>query len=54
MFLNESSVVASDDSPVGGVVSESPTLVDAFNSHIPENGVGDVEIPIAVKLIPLG
>ena len=49
LFLNESSVVASDDSPVGGVVSESPTLVDAFNSHIPDNGVGNVEIPIAVK-----
>ena len=49
LFLNESSVVASDDSPVGSVVSESPGLVDAFNSHIPDNGVGTVEIPIAVK-----
>ena len=49
LFLNESSVVASDDSPVGTVVSESPSLVDAFNDHIPANGVGMVEIPIAVK-----
>ena len=38
LFLNESSVVASDDSPVGTVVSESPSLVDAFNDHIPANG----------------
>ena len=49
LFLNESSVVASDDSQVGSVVSDAPTLVDAFNSHIPSNGVGTVEIPIAVK-----
>ncbi|MBT5183865.1 MAG: hypothetical protein HOM47_01675 [Euryarchaeota archaeon] len=49
LFLNESSVVASDDSPVGSVVSEAPGLVDAFNSHIPDNGVGTVEITIAVK-----
>ena len=49
LFLNESSVVASDDSQVGAVVSESPSLVEAFNEHIPENGVGLVEIPIAVK-----
>tara|TARA_Y100000766_G_C18916824_1_gene612256 strand:+ start:5865 stop:11231 length:5367 start_codon:yes stop_codon:yes gene_type:complete len=49
LFLNESSVVASDDSPVGTVVSDTPSLVDAFNDHIPANGVGTVEIPIAVK-----
>ena len=49
LFLNESSVVASDDSQVGTVVSESPSLVDAFNMHIPENGIGTVDIPIAVK-----
>ena len=49
LFLNESSVVASDDSAVGSVVSDAPSLVDAFNSHIPSNGVGTVEIPIAVK-----
>ena len=49
LFLNESSVVASDSSPVGVVVSDAPSLVDAFNQFIPENGVGDVEIPIAVK-----
>ena len=49
IFLNESDIVASDDSPVGSVVSEAPGLVAAFNSHIPENGIGTVEIPIAVK-----
>jgi len=49
LFLNESSVVASDDSPVGSVVSSSPTLVDAFNALIPTNGVGTVEIPIGVS-----
>ncbi|MEC8152179.1 MAG: hypothetical protein VX068_05985, partial [Candidatus Thermoplasmatota archaeon] len=35
IFLNESSVVASDDSPVGTIVKKAPTLVDAFNDHIP-------------------
>ncbi|MFL2968589.1 MAG: hypothetical protein ACJZ6A_05505 [Candidatus Poseidoniaceae archaeon] len=49
LFLNESSVTASDDSAVGSVVSQTPSLVDAFNTHIPDNGVGTVEIPIAVK-----
>jgi len=49
LFLNESSVVASDDSPVGVVVADPPTLVDAFNNLIPDNGVGIVEIPIGVK-----
>ena len=49
LFLNESDVTASDDSPVGQVVSETPSLVDAFNLHIPANGIGEVEIPIAVK-----
>jgi hypothetical protein len=49
LFLNESDVIANDESPVGQVVSETPTLVDAFNLHIPENGIGEVEIPIAVK-----
>ncbi len=49
IFLNESSVIASDDSEVGSVVSEEPSLVDAFNDHIPANGIGLVEIPIAVK-----
>ena len=24
-------------------------MVDAFNQHIPENGVGSVDIPIAIK-----
>ena len=54
IFLNESSVVASDDSPVGAVVKGAPTLVDAFNDHIPENGDGSVDIPIAVKAASSG
>ena len=54
IFLNESSVVASDDSPVGPVVKKAPTLVDAFNYHIPENGDGTVQIPIAVKAASSG
>ena len=54
IFLNESSVVASDDSPVGEIVKKAPTLVDAFNDHIPENGDGMVNIPIAVKAASSG
>ena len=54
IFLNESSVVASDDSPVGAVVKKAPTLVDGFNDHIPENGDGMVTIPIAVKAASSG
>ena len=54
IFLNESSVVASDDSPVGEIVKKAPTLVDAFNTHIPENGDGMVSIPIAVKAASSG
>ena len=54
IFLNESSVVASDDSPVGTIVKKAPTLVDAFNDHIPENGDGTVNIPIAVKAASSG
>ena len=54
IFLNESSVVASDDSPVGSIVKRAPTLVDAFNDHIPENGDGVVDIPIAVKAASSG
>ena len=49
LFLNESSVVASDDSEVGVDVSKAPSIVDSLNSHIPNNGVGNVEIPIAVR-----
>ena len=49
LFLNESDVTASDDSAVGQVVSKTPSLVDAFNLHIPANGLGSVDIPIAVK-----
>ena len=48
-FLNESSVTASDDSVVGQEVLAAPSLVDAFNDHIPQNGVGTVDVPIAVK-----
>jgi hypothetical protein len=54
IFLNESSVVASDDSPVGDVVKKAPTLVDAFNQHVPENGDGLVTIPIGVKAASSG
>ena len=53
IFLNEF-VVASDDSPVGEIVKRAPTLVDAFNDHIPENGDGTVNIPIAVKAASSG
>lgn len=54
IFLNESSVVASDDSPVGAIVKKAPTLVAAFNDHVPENGDGFVDIPIAVKAASSG
>ena len=54
IFLNESSVVASDDSPVGAIVKKAPTLVAAFNDHVPENGDGLVNIPIAVKAASSG
>ena len=54
IFLNESSVVASDDSPVGDIVKRTPTLVDAFNYHVPENGDGIVTIPIGVKAASSG
>jgi len=54
IFLNESSVVASDDSPIGAIVKKAPTLIDAFNDHIPENGDGMVQIPIAVKAASSG
>ena len=40
--------------PVGAVVKRAPTLVDAFNDHIPENGDGSVDIPIAVKAASSG
>ena len=48
-FLNESSVIASDASNVGSEVAAVPTLVEAFNTYIPQNGEGNVDIPIAVK-----
>ena len=54
LFLNESSVVASDASVVNVEVKSQPTLVQAFNSIIPENGEGDVIIPIAVKAASSG
>ena len=53
-FLNESSVTASDDSVVGQEVLAAPSLVDAFNDHIPQNGVGTVDVPIAVKAASSG
>lgn len=54
MFLNESSVVASDDSEVNVAVRRTPTLVDAFNDFIPDNGEGMVQVPLAVKAATSG
>ena len=54
-FLSQGiSVIASDDSVVGQDVSIQPTMVDAFNQHIPSNGIGSVDIPIAVKAAESG
>lgn len=54
-FLSQGiTVVASDDSVVGQDVSVQPTLVSAFNQHIPANGIGSVDIPIAVKAAESG
>ncbi len=49
LFLNESSVDASDDSLVGTEVKNAPTLVSAFNDAVPDNGDGTVDVTIAVK-----
>ena len=49
LFLNESSIDVSDDSVVGVEVDYQPTLVDAFNDFIPDNGDGVVEVPLAIK-----
>ena len=49
LFLNESSVEASDDSVVGTEVGDTPTLVSAFNDAIPDNGDGTVDVVLAVK-----
>ena len=54
LFLNESAVLASDNSIVNVDVKSQPTLVQAFNSIIPQNGDGDVLIPIAVKAATSG
>tara|TARA_B110000483_G_scaffold24056_1_gene28268 strand:- start:2449 stop:7851 length:5403 start_codon:yes stop_codon:yes gene_type:complete len=54
LFLNESAVLASDNSIVNVDVKSQPTLVQAFNSMIPQNGDGDVLIPIAVKAATSG
>ena len=48
-FLGDSSVMASDDSEVGVMVSTSPTLVQAMNDHVVHNGLGFTDIPIAVR-----
>ena len=40
LFLNESAVQVSDESEVGVDVSAAPSLVQAFNDFIPENGEG--------------
>ena len=49
LFLNESSINVNDDSIVGQDVEFQPTLVDAFNDFIPDNGEGFVEVPLAIK-----
>ena len=49
LFLNESAIDVSDDSEVGVEVNFQPTLVDAFNDYIPDNGDGMVEVPLAIK-----
>ena len=53
-FLNESSVEASDDSVVGVDVKFAPTMIQAFNDAIPENGFGDVLVIIGVKAATSG
>ena len=53
-FLNESSVEASDDSVVGVDVKFAPTMIQAFNDAIPENGFGDVLVTIGVKAATSG
>ena len=54
IFLNESAVVATDDSQVGVIVKKAPTMIDAFNDYIPENGEGMLEIPIEIKAASSG
>ncbi|MBQ70380.1 MAG: hypothetical protein CMA65_02690 [Euryarchaeota archaeon] len=54
IFLNESAVVATDDSQVGVIVKKAPTLIDAFNDYIPENGEGMLDIPIGIKAASSG
>ena len=49
LFLNESAIQVNDDSVVGEDVKYQPTLVDAFNEFIPDNGEGMVEVPLAIK-----
>jgi len=53
-FLNESSVEASDDSVIGVDVKFTPTMVQAFNDAIPENGFGDVLVSLGVKAATSG
>ena len=53
-FLNESSVEASDDSIIGVDVKYSPTMIQAFNDAIPENGFGDVLVTLGVKAASSG
>ena len=54
LFLNESAVEASDESVVSVDVKFTPTLIAAFNDAVPENGDGDVLVPIAVKAASSG
>lgn len=49
-FLSQGvSVSASDSSVVGEDVVNQPSLVSAMNTHTPANGIGSVDIPIAIR-----
>ena len=54
LFLNESAVEASDESVVGIDVKFAPSLIAAFNDAVPENGDGDILVPIAIKAASSG
>jgi hypothetical protein len=54
LFLNESAVEASDESVIAVDVKFAPTLIAAFNDAVPENGDGDVIVPIAIKAATSG
>ena len=49
VFLNGSTIIASDSSVVGTEVSSVPNLVGALNAELTRNGVGDDLITLAFK-----